>query len=218
MNPMFNRPHPLRAGHRRWPVMLLCAMVFLLAACGGDDEPPTPTPAVAPPTNTPAPAAPADTPVPTGTPAPTDTPVVESPLATPEDRAADSPLATPDGRSVDSPLATPDGRSLDSPLATPEPAGETMTDEQILARLIERAQEQLQEEIGAAPEDITVAESEAVTWPDAGLGCPDPDEVYAAVLTPGYRLLLEAEGESYAFHTDGDPEGRIVLCRQPSTP
>jgi hypothetical protein len=35
---------------------------------------------------------------------------------------------------------------------------------------------------------------------------------YAQVVTPGYRIVLEAEGESYEFHTTLDPEGQIVEC------
>jgi hypothetical protein len=47
------------------------------------------------------------------------------------------------------------------------------------------------------------------TWRDASLGCPEPGRVYAQVLTPGYRVVLEARGQRYEFHTD---EKRVVLC------
>ncbi len=43
---------------------------------------------------------------------------------------------------------------------------------------------------------------EAVDWSDASLGCPEPGQVYAQVITPGYRVLLEAAGKEYEVHTD----------------
>jgi hypothetical protein len=63
---------------------------------------------------------------------------------------------------------------------------------------------------GLAPEAVRVASVEAVEWPDASLGCPQPGMMYAQVITPGYRVVLEAEGQTYEYHTD---EGRfVVLC------
>lgn len=62
------------------------------------------------------------------------------------------------------------------------------------------------------PEDvIQVQAADAVEWPDAGLGCPQPDQEYAQVVTPGYLILLKTEdGQLYAYHTDR--RGRMVLC------
>ncbi len=49
---------------------------------------------------------------------------------------------------------------------------------------------------------IQVASIEAVDWSDASLGCPEPGMAYAQVITPGYRLILTANGERYEYHTD----------------
>jgi hypothetical protein len=49
---------------------------------------------------------------------------------------------------------------------------------------------------------ISVASIEAVDWSDASLGCPEPGMVYAQMITPGYRLILVANGERYEYHTD----------------
>jgi hypothetical protein len=46
-------------------------------------------------------------------------------------------------------------------------------------------------------------------WPDAGLGCPEPDKVYAQVLTPGYLITLEAGRRRIVYHSGG---GRVVYC------
>jgi len=49
---------------------------------------------------------------------------------------------------------------------------------------------------------IQVASIEAVDWPDASLGCPEPGMAYAQVITPGYRLILLADGGRHEYHTD----------------
>jgi len=57
---------------------------------------------------------------------------------------------------------------------------------------------------------IGLASVEAVDWPDASLGCPEPGRVYAQVITPGYRIVLETAGESYEYHTD--TQQRVLFC------
>ena len=57
---------------------------------------------------------------------------------------------------------------------------------------------------------VSVFSVEAVTWPDAGLGCPQQDMMYAQVETPGYMILLEAGGQTYNYHTD--LQETVVLC------
>ena len=46
-------------------------------------------------------------------------------------------------------------------------------------------------------------------WPDASLGCPKPDTMYAQVETPGYLIELQASGKTYAYHGD---RKRVVFC------
>jgi hypothetical protein len=57
---------------------------------------------------------------------------------------------------------------------------------------------------------VTLVASEATEWPDSGLGCPSPDALYLTVITPGYRITLEAEGQTYVYHTDRLEN--VVLC------
>lgn len=56
---------------------------------------------------------------------------------------------------------------------------------------------------------ITVRTVESVEWPDASLGCPQPGMMYAQVITPGYRIVLEAGGKRYEYHTS---QTHAVLC------
>jgi hypothetical protein len=41
-----------------------------------------------------------------------------------------------------------------------------------------------------------------MTWPDASLDCPDPDGVYAQVLTSGYVILLSCRQNTYEYRID----------------
>ena len=39
---------------------------------------------------------------------------------------------------------------------------------------------------------------------DASMDCPQPDQVYAQVLTRGYIIMLEYQGAVYEFHVTAD--------------
>jgi hypothetical protein len=88
-----------------------------------------------------------------------------------------------------------------------------MPGESVLDTLVRRAKEQLVEQVdGIDIDEIEVVSAEAVQWPDASLGCPRPDMMYAQVITPGYQIVLAAGGEEYDFHTGNRAEGPIILC------
>ncbi|WP_322802571.1 hypothetical protein [Thermoflexus sp.] len=75
---------------------------------------------------------------------------------------------------------------------------------------IEQARKDLAARIGVQEEEIRVVEAQAVTWPDSSLGCPERGRMYAQVLTPGYRIVLEIGGTRYAYHAGR--EGSPFLC------
>lgn len=85
-----------------------------------------------------------------------------------------------------------------------------------LATLSEQARQLLAEQIGVTPGEVTMVSAEAVTWPDAALGCPDPEMMYAQVLTPGYRIVLESGGQTYTYHTS--ERDQLVLCGEDGEP
>jgi hypothetical protein len=108
-----------------------------------------------------------------------------------------SPLPSP-GRSPISPLPQP-GLSPLSPLAVPR-AGEAAA----------AAVSFLAAELNIAPQTIGVLSTEPVDWPDTSLGCPRPGMMYAQMITPGYRFLLEARGETYEVHTDRSVQNAVI--------
>ncbi len=65
-------------------------------------------------------------------------------------------------------------------------------------------------DLGVAPDQLTIVAVEARDWPDSSLGCPQPGRAYAQIVTPGYRLVVEANGQQYEYHTNRTT--MIVRC------
>ena len=76
--------------------------------------------------------------------------------------------------------------------------------------LLEAVTMNLSEQFDIPAASITVVSVEPVTWPNGGLGCPQEGMAYAEVLVEGSRVTLEADGQSYTYHTAGTTE--YVLC------
>ena len=68
----------------------------------------------------------------------------------------------------------------------------------------------LNEQFKIASADVTVKEVTPMSWPDASLGCPRIGVMYIQVVTPGYQIVLDADGRTFTFHTDA--KDRVVLC------
>lgn len=76
---------------------------------------------------------------------------------------------------------------------------------------LEAAINDLAAQTGLPPGQINQVSMEAVEWSDTSLGCPQEGYMYAQVITPGYKIILEAGGVQYEYHTD---EGtHVVLCQ-----
>jgi hypothetical protein len=87
------------------------------------------------------------------------------------------------------------------------------TPSEATAQAVAAAKERLASELDTSPEVVEIAAIEAVEWSDASLGCPEPGKMYAQVITPGYRVLLQVEGEQFEVHTDR--EGRSAVICEP---
>ena len=69
------------------------------------------------------------------------------------------------------------------------------------------------EDLDVPANSIQVVTVEPRDWPDSSLGCPQPDMLYAQVITPGYLILVEVSGDRFEYHTD--ERGNIVRCPSP---
>jgi len=98
-----------------------------------------------------------------------------------------------------SPVATPIA-SEPQPTETPE-----IMHPVNLSRFAEDAAIQaLSAQLGIERGLIQVNSTKEVNWPDACLGNPSAGAMCAQVVTPGYLILLNANGQSYEFHTNRD--------------
>ena len=108
------------------------------------------------------------------------------------------------------PTAAPPAEGYPAPTAVIEsgatvqvPAGAQPLVDAAIAELVQRA--------AVDVSTIQVVEVSPQTWSDASLGCPQEGQLYAQVLTEGYRIVLEAGGQRYAYHTDASS---AVFCPQ----
>lgn len=88
------------------------------------------------------------------------------------------------------------------------PDGEgAMNDE---AQVVAQVQQALAQELGVKLDSMKLVSTEFVEWPSSALGCPKPGEMYMTVITPGYKVIVEHEGQQYEVHTD--LTGNSVRC------
>ena len=119
------------------------------------------------------------------------------------------------GESSPSPTRSPEASSPDHDAET-RPADPSMPmggiDEDTIADLLAAAAADANVEL----DEITVVTAEQVTWSDGALGCPEPGMMYTQALVPGYRVVLEIDGEEHHFHASEG--GEFVYCEDPEEP
>ena len=94
--------------------------------------------------------------------------------------------------------------------AVPQPSASS---EGIPSDLLDRVIADAASGSGVDPSDVDVVTAEAVTWSDGSLGCPEPGMMYTQALVPGYRVVLEIDGEQLHFHSGSS--GEFSLCENP---
>lgn len=79
---------------------------------------------------------------------------------------------------------------------------------------VAQAIKDLARRLSVSLDKITVARAEAVTWPDGGLGCPQPGMAYIQVQQDGMRIVLNVDGKEYHYHS-GERRPPF-LCENPT--
>ncbi|MFA9431504.1 hypothetical protein [Egicoccus sp. AB-alg2] len=64
--------------------------------------------------------------------------------------------------------------------------------------------------------EVQVVSNEPVTWSDGSLGCPEEGQFYTQALVEGYRIVVEAGGESMEYH--GQAGQAPFYCEDPQEP
>lgn len=57
---------------------------------------------------------------------------------------------------------------------------------------------------------ITVVSATEQQWSDGAMGCPQPGQMYTQMIVPGYRVVMQAAGNRYAYHSDR--RGNFIVC------
>lgn len=81
-----------------------------------------------------------------------------------------------------------------------------------LELLVEQAKRDLAHRLNISEDQITLLEAKAVLWPDASLGCPQPDMVYQQITYEGVFILLQAGEREYDYHSGGSRD--LFLCEK----
>ena len=71
----------------------------------------------------------------------------------------------------------------------------------------------LAKQTGLPEEKISLVSMKAVDWSDTSLGCPQEGMMYAQVITPGFQIILAAQGQQYDYRTD-QQGNNVRLCQQ----
>lgn len=75
---------------------------------------------------------------------------------------------------------------------------------------VEQAKADLVKKLGG---QVTVVSAEEITWSDGSLGCPESGMHYTQALVNGMRIVLEANGKRYEYHSGGTRPP--FLCENP---
>jgi hypothetical protein len=94
----------------------------------------------------------------------------------------------------------PTGQTVPAQTASPTPTlvRSDLTQEQSM--LVS----ELSKKLGISANDIMVAETTAVTWPDDCMDINFMNSTCAKAEVPGFRFILVANGKQYEFHTNKD--------------
>ena len=105
------------------------------------------------------------------------------------------------------------GGQAGEPDASPQPSPEASAAQMAPDDLVTTLTADAAERAGVDPAEVEVRSSERVTWPDGGLGCPEPGQSYTQALVDGYRVILVAGETTYDYRAPDS--GAFVLCEQP---
>lgn len=116
---------------------------------------------------------------------------------------------TPSSSEVTPTLPSP-GETTPMTPAIPTPAASG------LENLVQMAKEDLARRVSISANQIKLVEATEAEWSDSSLDCPQPGMSYLQVMTPGYRILLEANGTQYEYHSNRD--AYVVYCDHANPP
>jgi hypothetical protein len=80
-----------------------------------------------------------------------------------------------------------------SPSPTGDPSSTPIPSSEVPASILEQILADASQRTGVPIDALVIREARLVTWPDGGLGCPEPGMVYIQVLVDGYQVVVVAD-------------------------
>ena len=117
------------------------------------------------------------------------------------------------------PPATQAGKPTNppAPQATPGPTAQhTGIPASEAPQAVLNAQQDLAQQLNIPVDKITIVSVEEVEWPDGCLGVYIEGIMCIQVITPGYKVILEANGELYEYHTN-ENGSQVILAGAPQS-
>jgi hypothetical protein len=111
----------------------------------------------------------------------------------PQDEATASSIQT-----QQNPISSTEGNTSDMTPSLLTPADAS------LQNLIETIKTDLANRQAVSVDEITLIETMEMEWSDSSLDCPQPGMEYLQVTTPGFRIVLQVNNQSYEYHTNRD--------------
>ncbi len=111
----------------------------------------------------------------------------------------------------------PGATSTPLPIATDTPPAATATSPapaptstpRMLSEPVQAAVDDLALRLSIPASEIVVVSVTAQTWPNGCLGLGGPTEICTQVVTPGFAVVLEADGVMYSYHTNQNSGVRL---------
>lgn len=97
-----------------------------------------------------------------------------------------------------------------SPQRAPSSNATTQGSGEVPPQLLAIFQDDLARRALVKHEAITVVSATEQQWSDGAMGCPQPGQMYTQMIVPGYRVVLQAAGNKYSYHSDR--RGNFVVC------
>jgi len=111
--------------------------------------------------------------------------------------AAPTPAASPTGAPPASAPASPQAAEPSEEVFPVDPT--TLPGEGVPPAIIAQAVADAATQAGVDASAVTVVSADSVTWPNGAAGCPKMGFLYTDVITPGYRVVVEAGGTTYDY-------------------
>jgi len=111
------------------------------------------------------------------------------------------------------PSQTPSPESLYSPLILTGPTDTLLktSTSQDVSQFVNLAKQDLADRLKISIDQISLVKTEEITWADLSIGCTsETGKILSKGGVTGYRVWLEAQGETYIYHVGLD--GQVMYC------